>query len=52
MNRQTILIAGERVGPEVSLSNERIYSQLTCPKELFIVPGAKHNIKNPDYQKR
>ena len=42
----TLLIVGGHDGPIIELNREAL-AQLTCPKELIIVPGATHLFEEP-----
>lgn len=42
----TLLIVGGLDGPVIQL-NQKAYAQLSCPKELRIVPGATHLFEEP-----
>lgn len=49
---KTILLAGSKEGKEITASNNRIYPLLTCKKERYVIQDAKHDIANPEYQKK
>jgi pimeloyl-ACP methyl ester carboxylesterase len=42
----TLLLVGGEDGPVITL-NEEAMAQLTCPKELVIIPDATHLFEEP-----
>lgn len=49
---RTIFLRGEKELKEVAESSNRIYPNLHCSKELYIVANAKHDIGDQNYQKK
>jgi len=52
INAKTILLTGSKEGKEITATKNRIYQLLICKKEQYIIKNAKHDISNPDYQKK
>lgn len=49
---RTILLAGSKEEIEVERNNQAVFSLLKCPKEYFVIEGAKHDITQDLYREQ